>query len=299
MLAGSLAILLSFSAALTMAAPVKEEKRSGVTSVSASVEASFTPHAHFASAAYCTGGSSTWNCGSTCSANADFVQYAGGGDDDATPYWFVGWSPSLNSIIIGHEGTDPTQFLSDLTDAEIATTTLPTSLFPGISQSIYVHSGFLGAFENSAAAIYNAVNTIMAAHSTTSLTVVGHSLGGAIANIEGVSLKLRIPALTVKIVTFGEPRVGNQAWADYLNGYSLTRITHDYDPIPIVPGRFLGFVHPDGEIHIEDNNAWMACAGEDNTDPQCSTGAVPNIFESDIIDHLGPYNGVWMGTIYC
>lgn len=71
------------------------------------------------------------------------------------------------------------------------------------------------------------------------------------------------------------------------------------DLVPIVPGRFLGYHHISGEIHIQDNGAWLACSGQDNTDAKCSTGDVGNILEGSIIDHLGPYNGVWMGTLYC
>jgi hypothetical protein len=35
--------------------------------------------------------------------------------------------------------------------------------------------------------------------------------------------------------------------------------------VPILPGRFLGFHHPTGEIHIQADNSWVSCPGEDNT----------------------------------
>ena len=99
------------------------------------------------------------------------------------------------------------------------------------------------------------------------------------------------------------PRVGNQAFADYVDshvtslagGTGLSRITNKKDPVPILPGRFLGFHHPSGEIHIEESNAWDSCPGQDNTSDLCIVGAVPNIFESDVSDHNGPYDGVMMG----
>ncbi|KAG8994553.1 hypothetical protein FRB94_009800 [Tulasnella sp. JGI-2019a] len=301
MLTNLLVSAILCSAAAVSAIPFGNQKRSGVTPVPASVETSYTPYENFAAAAYCIN-SGTWAaCGATCAANPNFVLHAVGGDGDATPHWYVGWSSALSSIVIAHEGTDPTEFLSLLDDAEILTTQPPTSLFPGIPSTVYVHSGFLSTFESSLAAILTEVKALVTSYATTTVTVVGHSLGGAIANLEGVSLKLLIPTLTVKIITFGEPRVGNPAWADYLNAYDITRITHNYDPIPIVPGRALGFQQPDGEIHIDDNDVWNYCAGEDNTDVECSTGATPNIFVSDILDHLGPYgpSQVWMGTIYC
>ncbi|KAG8991180.1 hypothetical protein FRB94_009798 [Tulasnella sp. JGI-2019a] len=301
MLFTALSSLLLCSATVVLAVPLKEEKRSGVTAVAASTIPTWTPYEWFAAAAYCTNGASTWSCGTTCQANSDFVQYAAGGDGAATPHWYVGWSPSLASIIVAHEGTDPTEFLSDLDDIEVLQSQPSTSYFPGISSGIWIHDGFLGTFESTAAQVLAGVKTVSAAKSSSKVTVVGHSLGGALANLDGVFLKLNIPSLTVKIVTFGEPRVGNQAWADYASTFDITRITHSYDPIPIVPGRALGYHHPSGEVHVNSAGTWNYCAGEDNTDTNCSTGEVPNIFVSDILDHLGPYgpSSVWMGTIYC
>ena len=65
--------------------------------------------------------------------------------------------------------------------------------------------------------------------------------------------------------------------------------------MPIVPGEDLGFVHPSGEVHIQDSGAWVACPGQDNDSDECSTGDVPTIFEGDVGDHDGPYDGVTMG----
>ena len=82
----------------------------------------------------------------------------------------------------------------------------------------------------------------------------------------------------------------------------FVRIDNELDPIPIVPGRSLGFEHPHGEIHIVSDSTedWVACPGDDDaTDPQCTIMSVPNVLESDILDHLGPYDGIYLGTIYC
>lgn len=75
----------------------------------------------------------------------------------------------------------------------------------------------------------------------------------------------------------------------------LSAVTSKEDLIPILPGRFLGYAHPNGEQHILDSGAWVACAGHDNEDSQCTTGDVGNIFEGSIGDHSGPYDGVTMG----
>ena len=35
--------------------------------------------------------------------------------------------------------------------------------------------------------------------------------------------------------------------------------------------------------------------GQDNTSTECIVGDVPNIFDGNLSDHDGPYNGVTMG----
>ncbi len=70
--------------------------------------------------------------------------------------------------------------------------------------------------------------------------------------------------------------------------------------MPIVPGRFLGFQHPKGEIHLLDDGEGVACSGnEDATDADCTIASVPTVFAGNILDHLGPYEGISVGTIFC
>lgn len=47
----------------------------------------------------------------------------------------------------------------------------------------------------------------MSTHSTNTVTVVGHSLGGAIALISGVYLDLQLPSANVNVIAYGMPRV--------------------------------------------------------------------------------------------
>lgn len=101
----------------------------------------------------------------------------------------------------------------------------------------------------------------------------------------------------MSFIGYGLPRVGNQAFANYVDAQpiSVTHINNKEDFVPILPGMFLGFHHPSGELHIQDSDAWVACPGQDNSSKQCTVGDVPNIFEGDESNHDGPYNGVEMG----
>jgi len=56
------------------------------------------------------------------------------------------------------------------------------------------------------------------------VTVVGHSLGAALALLDSISLQLRIPGLSVQMVGYGMPRVGNRNFASYVDG--AVRVTH-------------------------------------------------------------------------
>jgi len=257
--------------------------------------AGFKPFSQFAKAAYCKG-TSNWTCGEACSALPGFIPTASGGDDGATPYWFVGYWPTTDSIVVAHAGTDPHKLQSLLVDADLLPNSLDPALFPGIDPAIRIHVGFLQAQANSAPAILAAVKDLQAKHKTSGLTVVGHSLGGAIASLDAAFLQIQVPSLKIKIMTYGQPRVGNQVFADYMDSHfqDYTRVTNLKDLVPTVPGKFLGFHHSHGEVHF-GGQTWTACAGQDNTDARCSTGQVPTIIDGNINDHLGPYDGVQMG----
>ena len=153
-----------------------------------------------------------------------------------------------------------------------------------------------------------AVLTLLKQHNATSVVVTGHSLGAALALLDSVYLPLHLPAgMRVNMVGYGMPRVGNLAFANYVDAMhnansvtvTVTHINNQKDPVPIIPGRFLGFVHPAGEVHIQDDpgNSWVSCPGHDNPSRLCTVGDVPNVIQSDILDHIGPYNdGIFMGS---
>ncbi|KIJ65380.1 hypothetical protein HYDPIDRAFT_167094 [Hydnomerulius pinastri MD-312] len=272
--------------------------RQSITALTTTQIDSYTTYTYYASAGYCTPAQTlAWNCGTNCAANPDFEPVASGGNGDSVQYWYVGYDPSLDTVIVSHQGTNPSEILPLITDADFFLTNLDSTLFPGISSDIEVHSGFKDSQADTATDVLAAVQTTMSKYSTTSVTMVGHSLGAAITLLDSVYLPLHLPAgTTFKTVGYGLPRVGNQAFANYVDAnLYLTHINNEEDPIPICPGMFLGFVHPAGEVHIQDSGEWAACPGQDNPSTQCIVGDVPNIFESDESDHDGPYNGVEMG----
>ncbi|EPQ56167.1 lipase [Gloeophyllum trabeum ATCC 11539] len=295
MLAQALTLLSSLLAAA--AAPALAP-RQAVTTLSSAQVAAYRPYTYYASTAYCAPAATlAWSCGANCEANSAFEPVASGGDGTVTQYWYVGYDPGLKTVIVAHQGTDTEKIIPDLTDADIILESLDPSLFPGVSSSIQVHQGFASTQARSAPSVLAAVNSALSKYAASSVTVTGHSLGAAIALLDFVYLPLHLPAGTaVRMVGYGMPRVGNQAFADYVDAHGgVTHVNNKKDPVPILPGRFLGFRHPSGEVHVQASGAWDACPGQDDTSALCTVGDVPNIFESDAGDHDGPYDGVEMG----
>jgi len=277
------------------------------TAVAQSQIDSLIPFGQFARAAYCpTSKIQGWGCGQACVATTGFNPSLVGGDGDAIQNFYVGFWPQGNTVIVAHEGTDPTQLQSVLTDASIATGPLNSTLFPNADSNINVHSGFRDEHAKTADAIFGAVQSLLSNGSVTSVTTVGHSLGGALAILEAMSLRLRLPSsVTVSARTFGAPRVGDAGFANFFDSQvsDIQRTNNKQDLVPILPPQLLGFQHPAGEVHILADDSVVACSGNDNnSDGQCSDSSVPTIIQGSIPNHLGPYLGeadLSMGTIFC
>ena len=99
---------------------------------------------------------------------------------------------------------------TELTDVDNYLTPLGTSLFPGVPSNVEVHNGFQAAQEKTAAPVLSAVKSALSANSANSVTVVGHSLGAAIALLDTLYLRLQLPSSTsVKMVSYASPRVSS------------------------------------------------------------------------------------------
>ncbi len=96
---------------------------------------------------------------------------------------------------------------SVLTDIDALQDNLDTKLFPGVSSDVYVHGGFRDAHASTASAILAEVKSLIKSKGTSNLVFVGHSLGGALAELDGLFFALNIPSASIKVRTYGTPRV--------------------------------------------------------------------------------------------
>ncbi|KAJ5670253.1 uncharacterized protein N7477_005616 [Penicillium maclennaniae] len=153
-----------------------------------------------------------------------------------------------------------------------------------------VHAGFLKSWINARSVILPHLLEARDKHPDYEVTLVGHSLGGAVAALAGLEMRLR--GWNPEVTTFGEPMVGNAKFADFLDSQfelghhtkptanpearRFRRVTHVDDPVPLLPLREWGYAPHSGEIYIlspdlsptvEDVHL---CVG--NEDPQCIAG---------------------------
>lgn len=295
---------VTFATSMAYGAPTGARRRSDDGSrVSAADLAGFTPFTQFAAAAYCPVDKlKTWSCGSACDALADFTPTLVGGNGNEIQQFIVGYWETNNSVVVAHEGTDPTKFASVLTDIDLLRDPLDPELFPGVADNVYVHGGFQDQHALTAVTILEEVKSLFAAHNTSNLVLVGHSLGAALATLDSLYFSLQLPEANIVTRTYGLPRVGNTAFVDLLQGRvtDFKRINNRQDFVPTIPSQDLGFMHPSDEVHIvRDGDAENCTGNENDTDENCTLKNVPNLLAGNILDHLGPYEGVYIGTIFC
>jgi hypothetical protein len=98
-----------------------------------------------------------------------------------------------------------------------------------------VHAGFLTQFK----ACESGIIAYMARHTDKRRVVTtGHSLGGALSILCSVYLALELDEKNVECISFGSPRVGNNAFSALADSAAaITRVVVGYDPVPSLPSR--------------------------------------------------------------
>ncbi|CAG8609990.1 2864_t:CDS:2, partial [Ambispora gerdemannii] len=225
--------------------------------------------AHYADITYCDADViEKWECGGSCDATAGTKIVKVFNTDLATQA-YIGVNDLQKQIIISFRGTLPTNVNNVWTDTQFLFCDYPSV------PDAKVHAGFLHAFQEIESDLFSKIQDLRTANPNYSIGVTGHSLGGALALLTGVSLKVRIPALVSNddlfVVTFGQPRIGNDVLARYFDKtISIHRIVHTTDLLPHLPPRSLGYLHMDDEIWISDDKTAMSggtlsCDGNENS----------------------------------
>ena len=149
-----------------------------------------------------------------------------------------------------------------------------------------VHAGFMTSWRHSRPYILPHLKELVRNYPDYQVTLVGHSLGGAVAALASLDFESR--GWNPQVTTFGEPRIGNQELMQYIDksfsnsGHmNITaryrRVTHVDDPVPLLPLPEWGFQMHAGEVYISKTELFPEpqdvryCEGDD--DPNCIAGA--------------------------
>lgn len=173
--------------------------------------------------------------------------------------------------------------------------------YPGVRDA-YVHGGFYSSYHNTSLRdqVISAVQSTLAKRPELEVAVTGHSLGAAMACLCALDLNVNVGISNLKIITFGQPRVGNKVFAQFFNEripYSI-RMTHGHDPVPHLPppspvSQTYSYYHTATEVWIYNIGSGFRqfevekICDSSGEDPLCCKSVVGN----SIFDHL-QYLGV-------
>ncbi|KAL8100333.1 lipase-like [Apium graveolens] len=214
---------------------------------------------------------------------------------------FVGVAKDLNAIVIAFRGTQESSiqnWIEDLYWKQLDCN------YPGTSDAM-VHHGFYSAYHNTTVrpGIINAVKSAKELYGDLQIMVTGHSMGGAMAAFCGLDLRINFGIQNVQVMTFGQPRIGNAAFASYYSELvpHTTRVTNGHDMVPHLPPYF--YLFPGKTYHHFPTEVWLHNLGfgtlvyqvetvcdSSGEDPTCSR----SVSGSSIADHL-TYYGIEMG----
>lgn len=149
-----------------------------------------------------------------------------------------------------------------------------------------VHRGFLVAYQYVQTVIRQHVKSLVASYPHLPVTVTGHSLGAALSALctmdmvqskivpGGMPLIYNIVLTSldkITMVNLGEPRVGNQLFAEYFdkNVGTSYRMVNMRDLVPHLPPVWFGYYHVSREIWFETNTTSFVVCDKSGEDPKC------------------------------
>uniref|UniRef100_A0A0D9VTZ2 Fungal lipase-type domain-containing protein n=1 Tax=Leersia perrieri TaxID=77586 RepID=A0A0D9VTZ2_9ORYZ len=215
---------------------------------------------------------------------------------------FVGVDHDLNAIIVSIRGTQENSVQNWIKDMLWKQVDLNYPNMPNakvLITDLLVHTGLYSSYNNTLLrpAIANAVRKARKLYGDFSIIVTGHSMGGAIASFCALDLAITHGGNNVYLMTFGQPRVGNAAFAAYFAKYvpNTVRVTHERDIVPHLPPYF--FIFPDQTYHhfprevweheVDGKTIYEVCDGS-GEDPNCSRSVFVLFWSaSDHLTYLG------------
>jgi len=245
------------------------------------VSASYNPNQslnqlYLSYAAYCpTANIEAWNC-YWCEDVSGFHVTTTVSNSDTNIFGYIGYSGNVGHVIF--RGTVPSSLDNWIDDLDTLDTTVYSIVPGGI-----VHAGFYDSWNSVKSQVVAGVQSLINQHNLTTIYYSGHSLGAAISLFAALEVGTThtVPFI---VYNFGEPRVGNQIFANYYDTHAgnIFRVVNQEDVVPHLPLEDMGFWHVANEIYYSSSTSYKVC---DNTgeDPTCSDG---NWVDASVLDHL-------------
>lgn len=241
----------------------------------------------------------TWNTGVLMSDSCGFIAVDHGSPKESNPVYTGG-----PAIVVAFRGT------YSITNTVVDLSTTPQKYIPYPSPdeggenpekpehectNCTVHMGFLESWETTRALIIPQLRQLRQQYPSYPIQLIGHSLGGAVACLASLELKVSLGWEDVVVTTFGEPRVGNGGFVRFVDrvfhlddtkhvqGRTYRRVTHQDDPVPLLPLSEWGYSSHAGEIFIAKQELSPAekdvriCNGDE--DPSCIAGADDTVWD--------------------
>ncbi|XP_057468582.1 lipase-like isoform X2 [Actinidia eriantha] len=215
---------------------------------------------------------------------------------------FVGIAKDLNAIVIAFRGTQGNSIMNWIEDLYWKQVDLD---YPGMPDAM-VHHGFYCAYHETTvrSGILHAVKRAKELYGDINIMVTGHSMGGAMAAFCALDLAVNQKIQNVQVMTFGQPRIGNTAFASYYSQLvpNTIRVTNDHDIVPHLPPYYpyltqKTYCHFPREVWLYDEGSSTLVypvekvCDDSGEDPTCSRSVVGD----SITDHL-EYYGVELGS---
>lgn len=176
----------------------------------------------------------------------------------------------------------------------------PEAPFPNSPAGSRVHYGFLKVWEYLKPNMTKAIADLVREYHFP-VYVMGHSLGGAVANLAAYDIHSTLGIETVQIVmiAINSPRIGNSVFARWLKTIKFKqfiRLVNQNDLIPHLPIKLMQFEHTPTEVWVKNENDTVVC---ERLDGDGETNECANSLVSfDINKHLS----IWeyrLGTSGC
>lgn len=223
-----------------------------------------------------------FTCGSLCSEFPEMQLEKIWLDGEFLTSGYLAVDEPSQQIVLMHRGTMTISNLfldvdNDQIDLEFVDGRAPC---PGCK----VHQGFWRGYNSSFNEIMVPLNKLILKYPTYTVLIGGHSMGGSVAMLTAAHLKSK-GYQNIKLITAGQPMVGNQQFADYIDSLfdfesetiqeqEIIVLIRQYDPVPFYPISS-SYQSTSGEIFLKNDlfgkERFYKCNGQ--RDPECSWGS--------------------------